>query len=165
MKVAIRRVGLGSLGRMGCLLGVVAAFLPSLLCGLSSLGLAALVYRWLQSWQEVPISLLGQEITTFDFVELLGLERLMQVLQVVTSASGAVLALSVLALALCSGLLLALIIVFVGLAYNGLASATGGVVVEMQALPAKAPSAAPPQPKSPSGTQKTGAVSHRPFRP
>lgn len=137
MKVTIRRVGLASLGRMGCLLGVVAAFLPSLLCGLSALGLSGLAYRWLQGWQEVPISLLGRQITTFDFVEMLGLEGVVRVLQVVTSASGAVLALGVLALALLSGLLLALITLVVGLAYNGLAAATGGIVVEMQALPPK----------------------------
>lgn len=138
MKVAIRRVGLLSLGRMGCLLGVVAAFLPSLLCGLCGLGLSTLVYRWLADWQEVPISLLGREITTLDFVQMLGLEGLVQALQVVTSASWAVLILAVLALALVSGLLLALIIVVVGIAYNGLAAATGGVVVEMQAMPARA---------------------------
>ena len=144
MKVTIRRVGLASLSRMGCLLGVVAAFLPSLLCGLSALGLAVLAYRWLQNWQDVPITLLGREITTFDFVELLGLEGVVHVLQVVTSASWAVLALSVLALALLSGLLLALITLVVGLAYNGLAAATGGIVVDMQALPAKEPS--PPVP-------------------
>ncbi|MEJ2211752.1 MAG: hypothetical protein P8129_22325 [Anaerolineae bacterium] len=148
MKVAIRRVGLMSLGRMGCLLGVVAAFLPSLLCGLSGLGLSALVYRWLSGWQEVPISVLGREITTLDFVEMLGLERLVDVLQVVTGASWAVLILVVLGLALVSGLLLALITIVVGVAYNGLAAATGGVVVEMQALPAKTK---PPagQPESP----------------
>ena len=38
MNVAIRRVSLASLGKFGCLLGVVAAFLPSLLCGLAGLG-------------------------------------------------------------------------------------------------------------------------------
>jgi hypothetical protein len=141
MKVTIRRVGLASLGRMGCLLGVVAAFVPSLLCGLSGLGLATLAYRWLQGWQEVSLSLLGREITTFDFVELLGLERVVQVLEIVTSASWAALALAVLALALLSGLLMALITLVVGLAYNGLAKATGGIVVEMQALPPKEPPA------------------------
>jgi hypothetical protein len=50
------------------------------------------------------------------------------------SASGLVLALAVLALALVSGFLLAMIVILVGLAYNFLASATGGVVVEMHAL-------------------------------
>jgi hypothetical protein len=150
MKVAIRRVGLASLSKMGCLLGIVAAFLPSLLCGLSALGLSALVYRWLQSWQEVPLSLLGRQITTFDFVEMLGLEGVVRILQVVTSASAAVLGLSVLALALLSGLSMALITLLVGLAYNGLAAATGGIVVEMQALPTKkAPPAVTPPAQQP----------------
>jgi hypothetical protein len=149
MKVAIRRVGLGSLGRMGCLLGMVAAFLPSLLCGLLGLGLATVSHRWLQGWQQVSITLLGREIITLDFVDLLELEQVLEVLQVVTSASGAVLVLGVLALALLSGLLLALITVIVGLAYNGLAAATGGVVVEMQALPAKARPPASPDPDPP----------------
>jgi hypothetical protein len=148
MKVAIRRVGLASLGKMGCLLGIVAAFLPSLLCGLAGLGLAALAYRWLQDWQDVSISLLGRQIATFDFVKMLGLEGMVEALQVVTSASGAVLALSVLALALLSGLLLALITLLVGLAYNGLAAATGGIVVEMEALPARVPPLQEPPPRS-----------------
>ncbi|MGD8624307.1 MAG: hypothetical protein PVJ34_07220 [Anaerolineae bacterium] len=153
MKVAIRRISLGSLGRMGCLLGIVAAFLPSLLCGLLGMGLTGLIYRWLTSWQEVPLSVLGREITTFDFVQLMGLEKAVDVLQVLTSASGAVLALVVLALALLSGLLLALIIMVVGLGYNLLASATGGVVVEMQVPAKKEPAAEEPaeRPSSPKG--------------
>ena len=52
MKVAIQRVSLGSLGKMGCLLGAVAALLPSLLCGLLGLGLARLVLGWLEGWQD-----------------------------------------------------------------------------------------------------------------
>jgi hypothetical protein len=149
MKVQIHRVKLTSLGRMGCLLGIVAAFLPSLLCGLLGMGLTGLIHRWLSNWQEVPLSFLGQEITTFDFVQLLGLEKALDVLQVLTSASGAMLALVVLALALLSGLLLALITMIVGLSYNLLASATGGVVVEMQV----------PRKKDPAGEE---AAQHRP---
>jgi hypothetical protein len=131
MKVAIRRIQLSSLGQMGCLLGVVAAFLPSLLCGLLGIGLAEIVHGWLEGWQQVPISLLGTEITTLDFVRLLGLEGALQALQVLTTASGAILLLVVLGLALISGLFLAVIIMLVGLAYNLLAAATGGVIVEM----------------------------------
>ena len=52
-------------------------------------------------------------------------------MQVLTTASGAVLLLAVLVMALASGLLLALITILVGVAYNLLAAATGGVVVEM----------------------------------
>lgn len=131
MQVAIRRFSLASLGRMGCLLGAVAAFLPSLLCGLTGLALTSLVRRWLESWQQVDISLLGKDVLSLDFVDLLGLEKLMDVLEVLASASGPVLLLAVLILALISGALLAAIIGMVGLAYNLVASATGGVIVEM----------------------------------
>jgi hypothetical protein len=134
MKAAIRRIDLASLGKMGCLLGAVAAFLPSLLCGLLALGLAGLVQGWLESWQDLTISLLGQEIARVDLVHFLGLDGVLELSQVLASASGLVLALAVLALALTSGLLLAAIIILVGLAYNLLASATGGVVVEMHAV-------------------------------
>jgi hypothetical protein len=134
MKVAIRRIQLASLGKIGCLLGVVAAFLPSLLCGLLALGLAGLVRGWLESWQDLTISLLGQEIARVDLVQFLGLDGVLEISQTLASASGLVLALAVLILALVSGLLLAMIIILVGLAYNLLASATGGVVVEMHAV-------------------------------
>ena len=62
MKVAIDRLNLASLGRMGCLLGAVVAFLPSLLCGLLGFALAAAASKWLESWQELTMSFLGQEI-------------------------------------------------------------------------------------------------------
>ncbi len=134
MKVAIRRIDLGSLGRMGCLLGVIAAFLPSVLCGLLGLGLVSLLRRWLEGWQEVNISLLGQEITHLNFVQLLGLEKVLALLQTLGAASLPALFLVVLALALASGLFLAVTVGLVGLAYNLLAQATGGVVVEMAAV-------------------------------
>jgi hypothetical protein len=137
MKVAIRRVSLASLGKFGCLLGVVAAFLPSLLCGLAGLGLSKLAHRWLESWQEATISLLGQEVARLDLVHLLGLDKLLQALQVLTTASLPVLALAVLVMALVSGILLAIIIALVGLVYNLLATATGGLVVDMNAVGSK----------------------------
>jgi hypothetical protein len=134
LKVAIRRIGLVSLAKFGCLLGVIAAFLPSLLCGLLGIGLANLVRGWLESWQEMTISLLGQELARLDLVHLLGLERLLQLLQTLGLASVPALVLLVLSLALVSGALLALIIALVGLAYNLLAAATGGLVVEMSSV-------------------------------
>ena len=137
MKVAIRRVGLASLGKMGCLLGGVAAFLPSLLCGLAGLGLTSLIRRWLETWQEVTITLLGKEVASFDLVQLLGLETLLDLLQVLASASGPLLFLTVLILALICGALLAVIVIRVGLTYNLLATASGGLVVEMAAVTEK----------------------------
>jgi hypothetical protein len=137
MKVAIRRVSLASLGKFGCLLGTVAALLPSLLCGLLAAGLANAVRRWLEGWQEVTISLLGQELARFDLVHLLGLDQVMQLLKTLASVSGPVLVLGIVVLALLSGILLALIIALVGIVYNLLASATGGLVVEMSTVSTK----------------------------
>ncbi|MGD8397427.1 MAG: hypothetical protein PVG11_01085 [Anaerolineae bacterium] len=135
MKVTIRRVGLLSLGRLGCLLGIVAAFLPSLLCGIAGLGLVGVVQRWLESWQEFSISLLGREVAVIDLIRLLELEGLLGILQAITRASGGVLVFAIVILALASGLILALIVLLVGLSYNALSRATGGIIVEMEAIP------------------------------
>ena len=131
MKLAIRRVSLVSLSKFGCLLGFVAAFLPSLLFGLLFLGLAGLVGRWLEGWQEMSISLLGQEIASIDLVHLLDLEKLLQSVQVLTSASAPVLLLLVLILALFSGIMMAIVVTLMGVVYNLLATATNGLVVEV----------------------------------
>ena len=134
MKTAIRRVDLASLGKFGCLLGMVAAFLPSLLCGLLGLGLVQMVHRWLESWQEMTISVLGTEIARFDLVHILGLDKLLESSQVLAAVSAPVLVLAVLGMALVSGTLLAVTIALVGLGYNLLAAATGGLVIEMTSV-------------------------------
>lgn len=131
MKVRIQRISLSSLGRMGCLLGTIAAFLPSLLCGFLGLGLARLLLQWLGNWEELSISFLGQEIASFDLIQFLGLQEVMTYLQTFTAASGWAFLLAALLLALAAGVVLAAIITLVGLAYNLLAGATGGLVVEM----------------------------------
>lgn len=132
MKVAIQRVGLASLGKMGCLLGAVAAFLPSMFCGVAGLALAGLVLRWLQSWQVWKLTILNQEIARVNLAELLHLQRVLQILQAATAVSGWTLLLAVLVLSLAAGLVLAVIIVLVGLGYNLVAAGTGGLVVEMK---------------------------------
>jgi hypothetical protein len=148
MKVAIRRVSLASLGKVGCLLGTVAAFLPSLFCGLLVLGLVTLAYNWLSGWEELSINLLGQEIANFDMIQFLGLEKVMGLLQTVAALSGTVMLLLVLGLALIAGAFLALIVALVGLTYNLLSKVTGGLVVEMQAIetqPVSAPKSSTPE--------------------
>ena len=134
MKVAIDRLNLASLGRMGCLLGVVVAFLPSLLCGLLGLALATLTGGWLESWQDLTISFSGHEIARFDLVQFFGLDGVLEFLQTVTAASVPLMLLAILGMALVSGVVLAAIIMLAGLAYNLLATTTGGVVVEMRAV-------------------------------
>jgi len=132
MKVTIDRLNLASLGRMGCLLGVVVAFLPSLLCGLLGFALAALTGGWLESWQDLTISLLGQEIARFDLVQFFGLGGVLEFVQTVTAASAPLMLLAILGMALVAGIVLAAIIMLAGLTYNLLAATMGGVVVEMR---------------------------------
>lgn len=134
MIVTIRRVSLASLAKFGCLLGAIAAFLPSLLCGLLGLGLAGLLHRWLEGWEEVDITLLGTEVARFDLVRMLGLNELLELLRLVSAASAAALILAVVILAVIGGIFLALIVSLVGLAYNLLASVSGGLAFEMHAL-------------------------------
>jgi len=130
MRLRVRRVGLASLGKFGCLLGVVAACAPSLLCGLLALAAVNVLRRWLEGWEGVSISILGQEITRLDFVRLLGLTELLDRLQAVGGLSWAVLAAIVLLLALAAGALLGAIVMLVGLVYNLLAATTGGLEVD-----------------------------------
>jgi hypothetical protein len=134
MKIAIRQISLGSLGKLGCVLGTVLALLPSLVCGLLVVGLANLVLNWLASWQEINISLLGQEIANIDLTQFLGLEELVDLLQTITALSGPILLVLLVLLALFSGAILALVIILLGLVYNLLSRVTGGLVVEMDAV-------------------------------
>jgi len=134
MKLAIRRISLLSLGKVGCFLGIVLALLPSLLCGIIGMGIVQVLRRWLEGWEEISISLLGQEIATFDLVQKLGLTEFLDSLQVIAGASWLAVALIVLLLGLFTGLVLAAITILAGLAYNLLATATGGVVVDAAVL-------------------------------
>lgn len=129
-RVTIRRVGLVSLAKYGCLLGAVASVTPSVAFGLLVLGAAHLLQGWLEGWKPLSISLLGQEILNIDFVRSLGMERLLHQLQLLSALSLPALILIMLGLALLSGLLLAAIAILVGVAYNLLASVTGGLVLE-----------------------------------
>ncbi|MFC2029103.1 hypothetical protein ACFLWA_00060 [Chloroflexota bacterium] len=131
VRVAVRRFSLASLGKFGCLLGAVAAILPSLLCGFLGLALAGLLLRWLESWQDMSISLLGSEVASIDLAQFLNLEGLLKLLTVLASASGAALFLAVLVFALLSGIVVAIMVILLGVIYNLVASATGGMVVEL----------------------------------
>jgi hypothetical protein len=147
MKVSIRHISLVSLGRFGCVLGVVVAFLPGLACGLVGLGSARLVRSWLESWQDLTVTLLGQEVVRVDLVQILGLGRLLETLWIVDAASVPLAALVILGLALVLGALLAAIVMLGGLTYNLLSHATGGLIVDLSAVPgqeAGEPDAAPP---------------------
>lgn len=130
MKLAIRHISLQSLGKLGCVLGVVLAILPSLLCGILGMAIVQILRRWLEGWQEIKIELLGQVLASVDLVEKLGLTKFLEWLQTAGDASWLVVVLVVLGLGLLAGLALASMTMVAGLVYNLLAAATGGVMVD-----------------------------------
>jgi hypothetical protein len=131
MKVAIRRIGLASLGRLGCVVGAAAAILPAALCGGTATALLGLVHRWLVSWQEIDIVLFGRSVFTLDLVKLMGLSGVSSWLGKWAPLGWLAFPLAWVLLALLTGGVLALVTVLGGLIYNLLAPAFGGVVVEL----------------------------------
>ena len=131
MKYTIRRISLAPLARFGCLLGTLVSLLPSLLCSLSTLRLLSLVRQWLEGWQEGEIEILGLT-ATLDFIELLGLEPVLKLLQGTGPMSWTFLILAVVVMSVASGLIIALTVYVTGLGYNLLAWLTGGLVVELK---------------------------------
>lgn len=131
MRYTIRRISLIPLAKFGCLLGTLFSFLPSLLCSLSTLRLLELVRRWLESWREGQIEILGFT-ATLDFIELLGLERVLKLLQTVKPVSWPFLILIAVVMSAASGFLIALMTCVTGLGYNLLAWLTGGLTIELK---------------------------------
>jgi hypothetical protein len=138
MKYTVRRISLAPLAKFGCLLGTLASLLPSLLCSLSTLRLLGLVRRWLEGWQEGEIEILGFT-ATLDFIELLGLEPVLKLLQATGPIPWTFLILAVVVMSVAGGLLIALTIYVTGLGYNFLAWLTGGLVVELKGVRAPGP--------------------------
>jgi hypothetical protein len=133
MKYTIRRISLAPLAKFGCLLGTLVSLVPSLLCSLSALRLLGLVRRWLEGWQEGEIEMLGFT-ATLDFIELLGLEPVLRLLQAIGPMPWTFFILAVVVLSVTSGLLVALTIYVTGLGYNLIAWLTGGLVVELRGV-------------------------------
>ncbi len=131
-RVRVRRIPYGSLAKFGLVLGVLGMTVPGLLLGLGGWFVAHALRGWLEGWQAVNISLLGQNITTLNLLNALHLTDFAARLRVLDAAGPlAVFAVTV-AVALIGGLLVAAVTVMLGLAYNLLAWFTGGLVLEIE---------------------------------
>ena len=129
----VRRIGLGSLSKFGCTLGGLASFLPSLIVAWSGLLLVGGLRRLLESWQRASIHVLGQEIR-IDVVSLLNLESLLRTVQEIDSVSWALVALFVVLGSLLGALVFLAMGNLLGWIYNLIASASGGLEVELKQL-------------------------------
>lgn len=130
-KYNVHRIHLAPIAKFGCLLGILASLIPSLICSLGGMRLLFILRHWLESWREVEFEVLSLPIT-LDFIELLQLTPLLEQLQSINWASLALVFALVILLSLIGGLLIFLIVTLVGLGYNFLAWLTGGVVVDLK---------------------------------
>ncbi len=130
-RFTLRRVSFGSLARFGCLLGGLAAFTPSLICGLAGLWLAGALRQWLESWEKIRLSVLGQPVLTVNLVETLQLSQVLSWLRTLDAWGGLGALAVILILSAAGGIVLAVVVSLVGLGNNIVAWLTGGLEVEL----------------------------------
>lgn len=76
MRYYVRQIGMGSVGRFGCLLGWLIALLPSLCIAGLFVVVVQRVHDALARVQPVNVTVLGQQIVHLDFLDLLQLQPL-----------------------------------------------------------------------------------------
>ncbi len=132
----VRRIGLGSLSKFGCVLGGLASFLPSLIIAWSGLLLVGGLRRLLESWQRAGIHVLGQEIR-IDVISLLNLEHILRTVQQIDTLSWALVVLFVILASLSGALIFLAMGNLLGLVYNSIAAVSGGLEVELREVSEK----------------------------
>ena len=135
MRYTIRRIGLTSVARLGCLLSGLAVFPPALF--LAGLTVAAVqrIHEALQQIEPLTLSLLGQELVRIDLLDALRLQPVAS--RVAELAQGPVLAFRslTLILVLTGAGLATLSAVLIAVAYNLLGRAGWGLAVELRDAP------------------------------
>lgn len=132
MRYTIKSVDLGSTARLGCLLGWLAALLPAICFAGLSVTLLQRLSQTLAQIKPITLSVLGQELGRIDFLQVLHLQDLAVMLSVYTHDVILLFVLLAAILALGGGLILMVTAVLIGLTYNLVASAGGGLTVELR---------------------------------
>ncbi len=80
VRYTVRRIGLTSVARLGCMLGWLTALLPALCFAGLAVAVVQRVHQALQQVTPITLSLFGQELIRIDLLEVLRLQPLAQVL-------------------------------------------------------------------------------------
>ncbi len=131
-RYTVRSINLLPLAKFGCLLGGLAMLLPGLICAFASLQIVAALRQLLKQWRQAELDLgIGLPLE-FDFVHLLSLEIVQTFIARLADQRFIVAVLIILLFVVGGGLLLGLSILLLGWVYNGLATLTGGLEVELR---------------------------------
>lgn len=131
MRYTVRRIGLTSVARLGCLLSGLAAFPPAL-C-LAGLTIAAIqrIHAALQQIEPLTLTLLGQELVRIDLLDALRLQPVVSRIGELAQAPFLTLRSLTLILVLTGAVLATLSAVLIAMAYNLLARTGWGLAVEL----------------------------------
>lgn len=123
----VRRLGLGSLVRWGFAAGALVACCPALALSALLFIVTASLHRVVEGWRDVGISLLGQRLS-LDLVELLHLQKFLDLLRAADALGVFGILLAGLTLSLVLGFVVAFALALLGVFYN----ATGRLELEVQ---------------------------------
>lgn len=130
-RLRVRRVGLGSTARVGCLLGCIPALPVASLCTVAWLWTSGVVVGWMRRWETVTVNVLGVEIARIDLLQLTRLTGFYNRLLWVEDHDRLLAIGSFLAISLVGGVLVALVLVALAVVYNMLARLFGGISIEV----------------------------------
>ncbi len=132
MQYYLRRVSLGSVGRLGCFLGWLAVLPPSLLLAWLVVFVVQSIHQAFAQIKPLNASVFGQQVLHLDFLQLLQLQALAEI--VATLAQNPVLTFvsTAFVAVLIGGLLWMLIALMIGLVYNLIASVGWGLALELE---------------------------------
>ncbi len=132
MQYYLRRVSLGSVGRLGCFLGWLTVLPPSLFLAWLVVLVVQGVHQALAQIKPLSASVLGQQVLHLDFLQALQLQALADT--AATFAQNPVLTFVSIAFlsVLIGGLLVMFIALMVGLVYNVIAGVGWGLALELE---------------------------------
>jgi len=131
MKYSVRKINLFPIAKFGCWLGGLAMILPGIICALIVVQGVSIVRSTLNGWATAELeSLLGD--IPFDFIALLGLESLQQLIIQLDNQWYILMLLIMLSFTMGGGIFIGGTVWMLGGVYNVLAKATGGIEVELK---------------------------------
>ena len=131
MRYTVRRIGLTSVARLGCLLSGLAAFPPAVCVAGFTVAALQRIHAALQQIEPLTLTLLGQELVRIDLLDALRLQPV--AIRVAELAQGPLLTFRslTLILVLSGAVLMTLSAVLIAAAYNLFARAGWGLEVEL----------------------------------
>ena len=132
MRYKIRRIAPGSALRVGCAVGWLVALCPALCLTVVAIQALQRINQAFQRIEPLDISVLGQSIARIDFLEILRLNGAAQIVSQLTGSLLLTFLLLLLLLTLAGAAVLAAVSLLFSGGYNILASAGGGLEVELQ---------------------------------